>query len=146
MSGDGGGGALAVVVVSFDVVVPVWPSIDVLAPPELPYVTSGPVGSVIVTVLCDNGVGSVGVPGDVVVWPPVVVDPDTVAGGGVESEESPDVFVVFVLSVVFVASGSPVDVVDGSSSVAHATPGEVAIAVPIPSARASAPTRPMYLA
>jgi hypothetical protein len=130
-------------VVSFDVVVPGWPSTVVLAPPELPYVTSGPVGSVIVTVLCDDGVGAVMVPGDVVVWVPEVVDPDTVAEGGVESEESPDVFVV---SVVFVASASPVAVVDGSPSVAHARPGEVAIAVPIPSATASAPTRPMYFA
>ncbi|HJT95211.1 MAG TPA: hypothetical protein VJ777_25300, partial [Mycobacterium sp.] len=108
-------------------------------------VTSGPV--VVVTVVCDGDVCAVLVPVGVVVSVPVTVFvSDTVDEGGLESDES-------AVLVVFEVSASPVDVVDVSevvdespSGVAHATPGEVATAVPMPSATASAPTRPMYIA
>jgi hypothetical protein len=76
-----------------------------------------------------------------------VVEPDTVDEGGLESEESADVSVVLVVAVVlevFVVSAEVVD--ESPSGVADATPGEVATAVPMPSATASAPTRPMCLA
>lgn len=116
-----------------------------LAPPELLKVTSGPV--VVVTVVCDGDVSVVVVPVGVVVSVPVAVfESDTVDEGGLESDES-------AVLVVFDVSASSVDVVDESevvdesaSGVAHATPGEVATAVPMPSATASAPTRPIYMA
>ena len=95
-----------------------------------------------------------------VVWLPVVVEADTVDDGDVETDVPVEavvvpVFVVpavvvvpvFVVPAVVVvpsvAAPSPVEVDEVSPSVAHATPGEVTTAMPIPNAAANVPTRPM---
>jgi hypothetical protein len=110
---------------------PLW------APPLLLIVTPG-VTSV------DDEVEPVDGVEVVVVWvvvPSVLVEPDTVDDGAVEPVAVP-VVSVSVVSVLVVSVLSAVEADDSLPS-ARASPGEVITAMPMPSAAARAPTRPM---
>jgi hypothetical protein len=125
---------LAVVAAVGSVRLPVVVSPEVIAPPELLNVTCGPVVVMVWLLVA-------------AVWVPVEVDADTVEDGGVDAEPV-DAVVSLPVPVgvpvvsVLVLVVSPVELVEESPSVAQAVPGQVPTATPIPSATASAPTRP----
>lgn len=111
----------------------------VCAPPLLLTVTPGPtsvdddvdpVDDVVVSVVA-------------VVVLSVVLEPDTVDDGAVDIDDSVEVPVESApVEPVVVSALSPVDE-DESDVSADASPGDVIAAMPIPSAAARAPTRPM---
>jgi hypothetical protein len=115
----------------------VLPFVDVMAPPELLIVTSGPVAVLTIVSDGDNGVVVPVIDVDVCV---VVVElvPVTEVADADEGEDSGATSVVLVLS--------PVEAEDSPSVVAQAKPGTVPTAEPMPSATASAPMRPMDFA
>ena len=137
--------SLGVVVSSAVVVSSGVPNVDVWAPPELLTTTDGPES---LTVDEDSDDEDSDADTD------VVADADVL--GDEEDEESADADVLGDEESTDAESDADdgsfdsdevdLEEADDDESSAHATPGVVARAPPMPNATASAPTRPMYLA